>query len=600
MMQGAHRGIAADKTAFAAAPAVHPAQPRQEVPVTQAAPFGAPRFGDRTAPGRRTLLGMQQTHGNQAVLRMLKNSAPRKGVLQRECSCGGPASGNGCASCASARAPDLLRSAIDPDASDVVPPIVHEVLRSPGRSMDSGVRALMENRFVAHLSPVSAHRVSTGAAPDALNLSPPKDRYEVEADRVAASVAGRDPANRPTSALAGALPDFSAVRIHTDGAAAMAAQAVNARAYTVGNAIVFGSGQYAPATAAGQRLLAHELTHVVQQSGGTEGALRRQNLGDIPDVAPGPPPAPAGPPSVVPIPQVAEPHCPRVPTNLGLVAPDPPCGPPAEGPSGVAFHFCEDSDVFADPADAARLRNFAQRSIANSNFLVFGFSSIEQPGQETYNLNLSCYRAKRMARDLFNAGVRSELIEIHAQGGTHLFDTGDNRAADLRRNRIALVDTIEQPISPTLPLTIDPLEIRRRAMDKLENGDYQLGADAYIARWSCGRIPSLAEAVARTTVLIEGLDGPILSGTSQDLGAVEADLPANPVVRHAVVLDPSLDRALRGVEHRRLCDHGAGAGPEARGPVRQGLALCARARCSTRSRPCVRPRFRSRASTPYS
>jgi len=62
--------------------------------------------------------------------------------------------------------------------------------------------------------------------------------------------------------------DFSRVRVHTDGAAANAARAVRARAYTIGQDIVFGSGEYAPATTEGQRLLAHELTHVVQQNAG--------------------------------------------------------------------------------------------------------------------------------------------------------------------------------------------------------------------------------------------------------------------------------------------------------------------------------------------
>ncbi len=59
--------------------------------------------------------------------------------------------------------------------------------------------------------------------------------------------------------------DFSGVRVHAGGEAAQAAGAIQARAYTIGADIVFGSDQYAPATAEGQRLLAHELAHVVQQ-----------------------------------------------------------------------------------------------------------------------------------------------------------------------------------------------------------------------------------------------------------------------------------------------------------------------------------------------
>jgi hypothetical protein len=61
--------------------------------------------------------------------------------------------------------------------------------------------------------------------------------------------------------------DFSGVRIHSDSSASRSAKNVNALAYTHGNNIVFNEGQYQPATESGKKLLAHELTHVVQQSG---------------------------------------------------------------------------------------------------------------------------------------------------------------------------------------------------------------------------------------------------------------------------------------------------------------------------------------------
>jgi uncharacterized protein DUF4157 len=61
--------------------------------------------------------------------------------------------------------------------------------------------------------------------------------------------------------------DFSSVRVHTDQIAARSAATVAALAYTVGSHVIFGSGRYAPAEPDGQRLLAHELTHVVQQDG---------------------------------------------------------------------------------------------------------------------------------------------------------------------------------------------------------------------------------------------------------------------------------------------------------------------------------------------
>lgn len=65
--------------------------------------------------------------------------------------------------------------------------------------------------------------------------------------------------------------DFSQVRVHADTEAARSARAMNALAYTVGKDIAFAENWYAPDTAAGRRLLAHELTHVVQQSGRPSG-----------------------------------------------------------------------------------------------------------------------------------------------------------------------------------------------------------------------------------------------------------------------------------------------------------------------------------------
>jgi hypothetical protein len=124
--------------------------------------------------------------------------------LQRKCACGG--SGGECADCKRER---LQRSATG-NASEMAPPIVHEVLRSPGEPLESAARAYFEPRF--------GH-------------------------------------------------DFSNVRLHTDTKAAESAQAVNALAYTVGNDIVFANPPSVLGTAEGTRILAHELTHVLQQSG---------------------------------------------------------------------------------------------------------------------------------------------------------------------------------------------------------------------------------------------------------------------------------------------------------------------------------------------
>jgi hypothetical protein len=131
-------------------------------------------------------------------------------VLQRKCACGGNFGASG--ECEACRCKKMLiqRQAQDSMTPQGVPQVVHDVLRASGRPLDAEARSYMESRF--------GH-------------------------------------------------DFSRVRVHTDASAARAAGSIGASAYTVGQDIVFGSRQYAPSTGPGRRLLAHELTHVVQQTG---------------------------------------------------------------------------------------------------------------------------------------------------------------------------------------------------------------------------------------------------------------------------------------------------------------------------------------------
>ena len=101
-------------------------------------------------------------------------------------------------------------AAIKPAPIEDLYPGVNEVLKSPGRPLDVDTRAFMEPRF--------GH-------------------------------------------------NFSQVRVHTDSRAAESARAVDSLAYTIGSDIVFGANLYSPELAHGRQLLAHELAHVVQQSG---------------------------------------------------------------------------------------------------------------------------------------------------------------------------------------------------------------------------------------------------------------------------------------------------------------------------------------------
>jgi putative NIF3 family GTP cyclohydrolase 1 type 2 len=150
---------------------------------------------------------------------------PGAQLLQRKCACGGtPGTSGECENCGRKREAASLQRATDHRLSfnsrrSEVPLIVHDVLRSPGQPLDAETRAFMEPRF--------GH-------------------------------------------------DFSNVRVHTDSSAAASASAVNSLAYAVGQNVVFGAGQYGPGTTEGRRLLAHELSHTIQQRHVTNAAPSEQ------------------------------------------------------------------------------------------------------------------------------------------------------------------------------------------------------------------------------------------------------------------------------------------------------------------------------------
>ena len=110
-------------------------------------------------------------------------------------------------------------------------------------------------------APVRVSRQTTRGVERGMDL-PPEIAAQVERLR-----AGGMPLPAHERALFESLlgVDLGSVRIHTGVAAIQTARALNARAYTVGSDIAFGSGQYRPGTDSGRRLLAHELVHTVQQ-----------------------------------------------------------------------------------------------------------------------------------------------------------------------------------------------------------------------------------------------------------------------------------------------------------------------------------------------
>ncbi|NDP63660.1 MAG: DUF4157 domain-containing protein [Polaromonas sp.] len=181
-------------------------------------------------------------------------------MLQRKCACGSPtASLTG--ECAGCKGKKRLQTKLAIGAS-------HDPLEREADQVADQVLAA-PNHSAFSLAPPQIQRFTGEAAGQAAAQAP------ASVDRVLSS-AGRplEPALRQDMEQRFSH-DFSRVRVHTDRAAEQSAYDVNAHAYTVGHDVVFGAGRFAPRTHEGRRLLAHELTHVVQQSGTGATVLRR-------------------------------------------------------------------------------------------------------------------------------------------------------------------------------------------------------------------------------------------------------------------------------------------------------------------------------------
>lgn len=198
-----------------------------------------------------------------------------------------------------------------PAGTLTAPPTVASGRLANGQRLGDPEPSFMEQRFGHNFSDV---RIHTHVQAAKRNVSQPGDPDEQEADRMADRIIRMPEPPGPSNSERGrasqipragativegvgqplpqALRDFfeprfgcdlAAVRIHVDRDAADSAKAFNALAYTSGRDIIFGEGQFDPATDAGRKLLAHELSHVVQQE--TTHAVQRQAA------------APAGPPA---------------------------------------------------------------------------------------------------------------------------------------------------------------------------------------------------------------------------------------------------------------------------------------------------------------
>ena len=163
----------------------------------------------RAAAARRQLLPAQPSAIPVLPLRPELKVGSAVGPLEREANAMAAHAAGGRPGCASGMGSRSVagQSQLEPMEA---PPLVHEALASPGHALDSSTRATMEER------------------------------------------------------LGG---DLGGVRLHTGARAAEAAQAVQAKAYTIGQDVFFGAGRYDPRSREGKRLLAHELSHTLQQSG---------------------------------------------------------------------------------------------------------------------------------------------------------------------------------------------------------------------------------------------------------------------------------------------------------------------------------------------
>jgi hypothetical protein len=167
--------------------------------------------------------------------------------------------------------------------------------------------------------------------------------------------------------------DFSAVRVHAEPAAEQSARDLSAHAYTLGQDVVFGEGRFAPSTPSGRQLLAHELAHVVQQSGG--GNHRGSSVAPMIAREPTAPPMPGAlPPSGSP------PPMPQAPAKKQTQAPAPQQPAPAKTlaragvPPGTSGLFGNSS-----PTVALRLWNY----VVYEDHVRIGNRRVDESGSGT-------------------------------------------------------------------------------------------------------------------------------------------------------------------------------------------------------------------------
>lgn len=211
------------------------------------------------AQSRLTIRGVAQT-----------STPVQTGILQRKCACGNhTVAGGECSKCGNGKN-QLQRNACRSRAAET---------RSRSQpTIQAKLTVGATNDPLEHEADRIADQVMRAPSNSAVSPVPPRiqrfsghsavggDTAPASVDRVLAS-SGRplEPALRNDMEHRFSY-DFSSVRVHSNAAAEQSAEDVSADAYTVGRNIVFGAGRFTPGTSEGRRLIAHELTHVIQQS----------------------------------------------------------------------------------------------------------------------------------------------------------------------------------------------------------------------------------------------------------------------------------------------------------------------------------------------
>ncbi|TCV86754.1 eCIS core domain-containing protein [Sulfurirhabdus autotrophica] len=188
-------------------------------------------------------------------------NASRNALMQRQCTCGIHIVGGGeCATCSKIKS-GMQRKLTIGSSND---PLELEADRVADKVMAAPSHANIS------VAPLRIQRYAGPAAGDAGTAPASVDRALANPGRPLEPALQQDMGRRFGH-------DFSQVRVHSSTDAEQSTRDVNAKAYTVGNNIVFGAGQFVPGTQEGRRLIAHELTHVVQQSANPALLQRAEN-----------------------------------------------------------------------------------------------------------------------------------------------------------------------------------------------------------------------------------------------------------------------------------------------------------------------------------